>query len=77
MTISIYQLNDIVKDYRNEANNEVCKFINFYVDEGLASVDSVNEAENLTEGTRLSLDKGDLKLHKFVSNSPDVLTRVN
>ena len=77
--ISIYQLKDIVKDYGGETNNEVCRFINtnFYVDDGLASVDSVNEAENLTEGTRLSLDKGDLKLHKFVSNSPDVLTRVN
>ena len=47
------------------------------MDDSLASVDSVNEAVNLTEGTRLLLDKDDLKLHKFVSNSPEVLTRVN
>lgn len=51
------------------------KFIthNFYVDDGLISVDSVKEALDLVTKTRTACQKGNLRLHKFVSNSTALL----
>lgn len=46
---------------------------NFYVDDGLASVDSVPEAIRLLDETRSVCSKGNLKLHKLLSNHPEVL----
>ena len=48
----------------------------FYVDDGLASVESAEEAKNLIEGAREVCKKGGLRLHKFISNDSQVLESV-
>ncbi|XP_054868580.1 uncharacterized protein LOC129349422 [Amphiprion ocellaris] len=56
----------------------VVKFIqrNFYVDDGLASVDSEQEAIQLVKEARELCDTGKLHLHKFISNSKEVLDTI-
>lgn len=46
---------------------------NFYVDDGLISVDSVQRANQLVNEAREVFSKGQLRLHKFVSNNRKVL----
>jgi hypothetical protein len=48
----------------------------FYVDDGLASVPSVEEAIQLVSKTQQLCAKHGLRLHKFASNSPDVLESI-
>lgn len=45
---------------------------NFYVDDGLISVDSVKKAKQLVNEARELCAKGKLRLHKFVCNTKDV-----
>lgn len=45
----------------------------FYVDNGLKSVPSVEQAINLIENTKTLSKKGGFNLHKFISNQRDVL----
>ena len=49
---------------------------NFYVDDGLKSVESEDIAVDLIQRTKDLCAKGKLKLHKFVSNSRTVLESV-
>lgn len=49
---------------------------NFYVDDGLISVDSVNIAIQLVKKAQDLCAKGKLHLHKFVSNSREVLESI-
>ena len=49
---------------------------NFYVDDGLISVGSVEEAKQLIKGAKEICAKGHLHLHKFVSNNKEVLDAV-
>ena len=49
---------------------------NFYVDDRLTSVDSIDKAKNLITQTREMCAKGNLRVHKFVSNSIKVLESV-
>lgn len=46
---------------------------NFYVDDGLISFDSEEEAISLVHEAKKLCSTGKLRLHKFVSNSPQVL----
>ncbi|GAA6067476.1 uncharacterized protein LOC103911210 [Tachysurus ichikawai] len=46
---------------------------NFYVDDGLTSVRSVNEAKELIVDAQALCKRGGLRLHKFNSNEEDVL----
>ena len=46
---------------------------NFYVDDGLTSTDTVEEAVEVIAGARKILEKFQVRLHKIVSNSSDVL----
>ncbi|KAK7945396.1 hypothetical protein WMY93_001124 [Mugilogobius chulae] len=54
------------------------KFIqrNFYVDDGLAAVDSEQEAIQLVKEARELCDTGKLHLHKFISNSKEVIDTI-
>ena len=54
------------------------KFVqeNFYIDDGLFSVETVEEAIKLVKETRELCTKGKLRLHKFVSNSREVLQTI-
>ena len=48
----------------------------FYVDDGLASVESTEDAIQLAREARELCATGGLRLHKFVSNNRDVLESV-
>ena len=48
----------------------------FYVDDGLTSVDSVQRANQLVNEAREVCSKGQLRLHKFVSNNRKVLDAI-
>lgn len=54
---------------------EAAEFLkhDFYVDDGLQSKDSVDDAVRTLSKAREICDKGGLRLHKIVSNSPEVL----
>ncbi|XP_076853956.1 uncharacterized protein LOC143509279 [Brachyhypopomus gauderio] len=49
---------------------------NFYVDDGIVSLDSVDTAIQLVEEARAVCSKGPLRLHKFISNSRVVLESI-
>ncbi|RXN04513.1 hypothetical protein ROHU_033992 [Labeo rohita] len=49
---------------------------NFYVDDGLVSVNSVEKANRLVKEAQEILANGNLRLHKFVSNSREVLSAI-
>lgn len=49
---------------------------NFYVDDGLGSEDSEQEAIQLVKEARELCDTGKLHLHKFISNSKEVIATI-
>lgn len=49
---------------------------NFYVDDGLKSVPSVDQAWELIRNTTLLCKRGGFRLHKFTSNSKEVIGSV-
>ena len=72
-----YGLKQIAKDYE-EDSPEVANFIrkNFYVNDGLTSVDSFKSAKKLIKEARDMCAKGNLRLHKFISNSREVMEMI-
>ena len=72
-----YGLKQIANDYGNDSPG-AAHFVrrNFYVDDGLTSVESIDKAKNLITQTREMCAKGNLRVHKFVSNSIEVLESV-
>ena len=75
---SNFALKQLAKDHAVEFGSEVVNFIlhDFYVDDGLKSVPSTKEAISMISETRQLCQKGGLHLHKFVSNSREVLNAV-
>lgn len=65
--------NENEKEYSSAAN-----FImkNFYVDDGLISVESTESAIKLVKDTQTVCAKGKLHLHKFISNNREVLESI-
>ncbi|XP_045070211.1 uncharacterized protein LOC123484206 [Coregonus clupeaformis] len=63
---------------RTRFREETIRFIqkNFYVDDGLASVESENQAIQLVKEARELCRTGKLRLHKFISNSKEVLATI-
>ena len=61
-----------------EAHPSAAQFImhDFYVDDGLTSVESAKQAKDLIQGAREICENGGLRLHKFVSNDFEVLESV-
>ena len=61
-----------------EAHPSAAQFImhDFYVDDGLTSVESAQQAKDLIQEARAICEKGGLRLHKFVSNDCQVLESV-
>lgn len=74
-----FGLKRLASDHEKEFGSEVTKFIHrdFYVDDGLKSLPSVQEAISLIEKTRDLCSKGGLRLHKFSSNERAVLEHVD
>ena len=73
-----FGLNKAADDGEAEFGTAAANFVrhNFYVDDGITSVPTVEEGVKLVKNTvQLCASKG-LRLHKFVSNSSDVLETV-
>ena len=69
-----YALKQIAKDHEN-LNPQASRFIqeNFYVDDGLNSSESTEEATSIIKGAQDICEKGSLHLHKIASNEKSVL----
>ncbi|KAL3975616.1 lysophosphatidylglycerol acyltransferase 1 [Sarotherodon galilaeus] len=70
-----YGLKHLAAEGEGSFDEETIKFIktNFYVDDGLASVDTEDQAIQLVNKARKLCSMGKLRLHKFISNSTKVL----
>ena len=73
-----FALKRIASDHEEEFGHDSANFArdNFYVDDGLKSVPTVAEAIKLIKSTRKLFAKGGLHLHKFTSNSREVLETI-
>ncbi|XP_061767066.1 uncharacterized protein LOC133559368 [Nerophis ophidion] len=75
---SNFALKHLAEQGRGRYTEEAIRFIqrSFYVDDGLTSVCTPTEAISLIEESRALCKTGNLRLHKFVSNSKDVVNSV-
>ena len=73
-----FGLKQVATDYADQYGDDVKDFIhhNFYVDDGLKSLPSEHDAVDLISRTKKLCEEGGLHLHKFVSNSRNVLMSV-
>lgn len=73
-----YGLKKIASDNRENFDLQVSEFItkDFYVDDGLRSFETVKEAIQLINGARVMCSKGNLRLHKLISNSREVMESI-
>ena len=76
---SNYGLKAIAENNKQEFGEDVANFVkrDLYVDDGLKSLKSVPEAVSIIHKTKDLLSRGGLRLHKFVSNSKDVLWSIS
>lgn len=70
-----FGLKTMADDHENEFSIEIANFIrnDFYVDDGLRSLPTEKKAIELVEGANALCSKEGLRLHKFLSNSKEVL----
>jgi hypothetical protein len=68
----------LAKSHQEEILPLASKFVqnDFYVDDGLTSVDSKEDAIRLIRDSRELCAKGGLRLHKFISNDKNVIDSV-
>ncbi|XP_052071218.1 uncharacterized protein LOC127709652 [Mytilus californianus] len=73
-----FGLKRVADDYEDEFGSDISDFLrnDFYVDDGLKSVASVDDAVSLVKRSQDMCNKGGLRLHKFQSNSKDVLNQI-
>ena len=73
--IATYGLRKTANEGEEKYGHEAKMFVkdNFYVDDGLTSLPTVNEAVDLVKNTRAMLAEANLRLHKIVSNSIAVM----
>ena len=73
-----YGLKKIANDYEEECGSEAANFVrnNFYVDNGLKSVKNTEQATTLIQITKDLSAMGGLRLHKFISNSKEVIAAI-
>ena len=73
-----FVLKTTANHYEGVCGKEAADFVrkDFYVDEGLKSVASVEQAKSLISSTKSLCQKGGFRLHKFVSNRREVLISV-
>ena len=75
---SNFALKTTADQYEETCGSEVADFVkrNFYVDDGLKSVQSIDQAKELIKNTKSLCQKGGFRLHKFTSNSKEVMSSV-
>ena len=73
-----FALKTTADQYEKTCNRPVADFIrrNFYVDDGLKSVQSFEQAKELIKNTKSLFQRGGFRLHKFTSNSREVLSSI-
>lgn len=73
-----FALKTTANDYEGVCGKEAADFVrkDFYVNDGLKSVASVEQAKSLISSTKSLCQKGGFRLHKFVSNRREVLNSV-
>ncbi|KAK3731637.1 hypothetical protein QZH41_007310 [Actinostola sp. cb2023] len=73
-----FGLKKAADDFPEEFGNKAAEFVkeDFYVDDGLKSVPSVGEAIDLIKDTKALCEKGGFRLHKFISNSKEVIETI-
>ena len=73
-----YGLKYLAESYSSQFPN-AANFIKkeFYVDDGLMSLESADEAKQLMKDAKEICSSGGLKLHKFASNVPEVLDSIS
>ena len=74
-TVATYGLRRTAIDGEEEYGEEAKKFIsrNFYVDDGLTSLPATQGATDLVKSAQATLATANLRLHKVVSNSVEVM----
>ncbi|XP_028413668.1 uncharacterized protein LOC114536524 [Dendronephthya gigantea] len=75
---SNFALKSAADDNEETVGEEAAKFLrrNFYVDDGLKSVSTVNAAVQLIHDVKEMCKRGGFNLHKFTSNSKEVLEQI-
>ena len=71
-------LKTTANDAELECGSRAAKFVrnNFYVDDGLTPLPTPEDAVSLVEETKALCGKGGFRLHKFMSNSKEVLKSI-
>ena len=75
---AMFALRTTADTYEDESGKEAADFVrrNFYIDDGLTSVDDEDTAVRLIDTTRQLCKQGGFELHKLSSNSVEVLKSV-
>ncbi|XP_067932944.1 uncharacterized protein [Watersipora subatra] len=75
--VATYGLRTLADDHAGECP-KAAEFIrrDFYVDDGITSVNTTEEAQQLIEDARALCATGNLRLHKFISNDSSVLSSI-
>ena len=73
-----FALKTTADQYEESCGREAADFVrrNFYVDDGLKSVQLVEEAKELIKNTKSFCQRGGFRLHKFTSNNKEVMSSV-
>ena len=73
-----FALKSTANDFEEEFGASAADFLrnDFYVDDGLKSVPLVDEAVKLIASVKQMCSRGSFRLHKFVSNSKEVIRRI-
>ncbi|XP_028412945.1 uncharacterized protein LOC114535824 [Dendronephthya gigantea] len=75
---SNFALKQTADDNERDIGERAAEFLrkNFYVDDGLKSVPSIDEAISLISQTKEMCSRGGFNLHKFVSNKKEVIKEI-
>ena len=73
-----FALKTTADQYEETCGSKAADFVkrNFYVDDGLKSVQSMDQAKELIKNTKSLCQRGGFRLHKFTSNSKEVMSSV-
>ena len=76
--VATYALRKTAIDHGDKYPSAAAKFVtdDFYVDDGVTSQGTVDEACQLFTDTQGLLSEGGLKLHKVMSNSPELMKKI-
>ena len=75
--VATFGLRKVAEDYRN-ISTEATRFLkdDFYVDDGVTSVSTPQEAKELIKAATTICTKANIRLHKFTCNNEEVLSTV-